>query len=85
MKRFSTLVTAIIGFLWAASAQSAAELATVYKDLAVFETPMALSLKKGIKKTVIDQLQNGQVKETALALWNKSYNPEYRVATYKHG
>ncbi|MCH5687827.1 hypothetical protein LWM68_28295 [Niabella sp. W65] len=49
MKRFSTLVTAIIGFLWAASAQSAAELATVYKDLAVFETPMALSLKKGIK------------------------------------
>lgn len=47
MKRFSALLTAIIGFSILVAGQSASELAVVYKDLAVFETPMALSLKKG--------------------------------------
>lgn len=83
MKRFSALFTAIISFSLFVSAQSASELAVVYKDLSVFETPMALSLKKGIKKSAIDQLQDTQLKDAALALWNKSYNPEYRAAQYK--
>lgn len=65
-----------------ANAQSAKDIADVYKDLAVFETPMALSLKKNIKKADVEKIRNPQLKEAALLLLNKRYDAKYRMADY---
>lgn len=55
----------------------------VYKDLSVFETPMAESLKKNIKKTDIEKMLTVQLKEAALDMFNKKYDKAYRIASYK--
>jgi len=54
----------------------------VYKDLSVFETPMAESLKKNIKKTDIEKMQTEELKEAALGMFNKKYDKAYRIASY---
>jgi hypothetical protein len=54
----------------------------VYKDLSVFETPMAESLKRNIKKTDIQKMQTAELKEAALAMFNKKYDKAYRIASY---
>src|SRR5690242_1854569 len=54
----------------------------VYKDLSVFETPMAESLKRNIKKTDIEKMQTEELKEAALAMFNKKYDKAYRIASY---
>ncbi|WP_257666796.1 M60 family metallopeptidase [Parapedobacter tibetensis] len=66
-----------------AQAQSAKELAAAYADLSLFETPMALSLKKGIKKGDIEKIKNDQLRETARLLFTKQYNTKYRMASYE--
>ena len=54
----------------------------VYSDLAVFETPMATSLKKKIKKKDIEKMHNKELKEAALDMFNKKYDKAYRIASY---
>ncbi|MBO9620623.1 MAG: M60 family metallopeptidase [Niabella sp.] len=56
---------------------------SVQTDLKVFETGMALSLKKGVNKADIDQIKHPQLKALATALLNKSYDTRYRYARFK--
>lgn len=56
--------------------------AQVYRDLTVFKTPLATSLKKGIKRSVIEKMQTTELREVAMALFNKRYDKTYRVATF---
>lgn len=64
-------------------AQSARELAAIYADLAFFETPLALSLKKGTKKGDIEKIKNNQLKETARLLVVEQYDASYRMTNYE--
>ena len=82
LQKLGLLLIVAIGTL-SGNAQSAKELSDVYRDLSVFETPLAVSLKKNVKKKDIDKIGNAQLKEVALALQKKAYNPQYRLATYK--
>ena len=66
-----------------AHGQSASEIASIYKDLSVFETPMALSLKKKLKKRDISNIKNDLLRETASKLYSKNYDPNFRMANYK--
>ncbi|WP_346237210.1 M60 family metallopeptidase [Niabella insulamsoli] len=76
-------------FLWACfaffmlHAQSATELRSLYQDLSIFETPMATSLKKNVKRAAIDKISNAQLKQLAQALYNKTYDTKFRLANYK--
>ncbi|MFV0605999.1 MAG: M60 family metallopeptidase [Niabella sp.] len=54
----------------------------VGKDLSMFETPLGLALKKGIKKSDIEKMQSEQLQQLATALLNKNYNKQYRYAVY---
>ena len=56
---------------------------TIYKDLKLFKSPLALALKNNVKKSDIGTIQNPQLRELANLLLNKQYNPAYRVAKYK--
>jgi len=51
-------------------------------DLLLFDSPLALKLKKGIKKKDIEKIQNEQLRSVAAQLLEKSYNSAYRYATY---
>lgn len=71
-------------YFWlSVSAQPAKELAAVYADLSFFDTPMALSLKKGVNKRAIERIQNEQLKAVALQLLAGQYDPNYRSAQYE--
>ncbi|WP_086477513.1 M60 family metallopeptidase [Arenibacter amylolyticus] len=63
--------------------QSATEIASIYQDLSVFETPMALSLRKKVKKKDIANIKNKQLREVATALNANSYDSNFRMAQYK--
>lgn len=58
-------------------------LSDIGKDLFFFTSPMALSLKKGFKRSDIKKIQNPLLKETALQLLNKRYDTEYRVSEFE--
>ncbi|MDX1363620.1 M60 family metallopeptidase [Arenibacter latericius] len=63
--------------------QSASEIASLYNDLTIFETPMALSLKKKVKKRDIALMKNRSLRETASALYNNTYDTKFRMAKYE--
>lgn len=63
-------------------AQSEQETTDLHKDLSVFETPMAVSLRKKVKKKDIERIQNQDLRETALAMLQHRYDTHYRLATY---
>src|SRR5690606_19788024 len=69
--------------LFQVRAQTASELAAVYADLSVFESPLAGSLKKGVTKKAIERIQNDQLKETARQLLAGQYDKQYRFASYE--
>ena len=73
---FSALVTCVF-------AQSQEELADVRKDLSLFGDPVASRLRKGVKKSEIEKIKTPALKEAALAMLDKQYNTEYRLADYK--
>lgn len=83
MRKILLLLVFFACTLAIAQAQSANELAAVYADLSCFETPLALSLKKGIKKGDIEKIKNSQLKETARLLFAKQYDAKYRMASYE--
>lgn len=56
---------------------------SIEKDLSHFNSPLALGLKKGIKKSDIEKIENSQLREAALSMLNKNYNLNYRAATYR--
>lgn len=80
--KFITLLV-LAGTISSLHAQSAKDYADAYKDLQVFETPLAVKLKKGIKKSDLDKIKNPQVKEVANSLLNNQYDQQYRYAEYK--
>lgn len=59
------------------------EIAAVEKDLAIFTSPLALGLKKGIKKSDVEKIENASLKEAALSMLNNSYSTKYRAETYQ--
>lgn len=70
-------------FIVGANGQSATEIASIYTDLSVFETPMALSLKKKVKKRDIANIENHHLRETANELYSKTYDANFRMANYE--
>ena len=48
----------------------------------VFSDKMATKLAKGVTEQEIDSLQNKEIKELALSLYNENYSTEYRVANF---
>ena len=59
------------------------ETLSIQKDLKFFETPMALGLKKRFKKKDIEKIKNADIKNIAVALFNKQYQPQYKFAQYE--
>lgn len=53
------------------------------KDLSYFSSPLATALKKNVKKRKLEKIENPQLKAAALLMWNKKYDPNYRVATFQ--
>ncbi|WP_028295415.1 M60 family metallopeptidase [Olivibacter sitiensis] len=82
VKRTVLLVVCCTCICQVSLAQSAAEIASVYADLSLFETPMAMSLKKGTRKGNIEKIKNAQLKEVARSLLAKQYDAKYRIAKY---
>ncbi|SHJ72033.1 Peptidase M60, enhancin and enhancin-like [Arenibacter nanhaiticus] len=80
-KNFITILFCSL-FIVAVHGQSASEIAAVYTDLSVFETPMALSLKKKVKKRDIANIKNERLRETAEALYAQKYDANFRMARY---
>lgn len=79
--KFITLLL-LAGTISSLHAQSAKDYADAYQDLQVFETPLAVKLKKGIKKSDLDKIKNPQVKQVATSLLNNQYDQKYRFAEY---
>lgn len=63
-------------------AQTAKEMKDAYASLTVFEDPLALTLKKGIKKADINKIADTQIKDVALQLLLGEYETAYRYANY---
>jgi len=80
-KNFITILFCSL-FILAVHGQSATEIAAVYTDLSVFETPMALSLKKKVKKRDIANIKNERLRATAEALYAQEYDVNFRMANY---
>jgi len=80
-KNFITILFCSL-FVLAVHGQSATEIAAVYTDLSVFETPMALSLKKKVKKRDIASIKNERLRATAEALYAQEYDANFRMANY---
>lgn len=55
---------------------------SIKKDLAYFETPMAVSLKKNTRKKAITKITDPQLRQVAASLLNKQYDTKYRMASY---
>ncbi|MCH5598593.1 hypothetical protein [Niabella ginsengisoli] len=53
MKRKLTLLTVALFALLNSYAQSAKEISDIYKDLMIFESPMATSLKKVLRNQIL--------------------------------
>lgn len=64
-------------------AQTAKEIKDAYASLTVFEDPLALKLKKGVKKSDINKIADTQIKDVALQLLAGEYETAYRYANYK--
>ncbi|GAB3019913.1 hypothetical protein GCM10027051_26280 [Niabella terrae] len=77
------LLGAALSVLCSAYSQTAKELRSLYRDLMVFENPMATSLRKGIRKADIEKMQDPSLKALAQAQLLKKYNSSYRLAEYK--
>ncbi|TVQ07095.1 MAG: hypothetical protein EA361_18830 [Bacteroidetes bacterium] len=54
----------------------------IEQDLKVFSTPIASSLKDGIKKRDINRLKNAEIKALAKSMHDQSYSFDFRLATY---
>ncbi len=52
-------------------------------DLDLFKSPMATSLKRGVKKERVEQIKDENLKQAALQMLEKDYSLEYRFAKYK--
>jgi hypothetical protein len=63
-----------------ASAQSPAD---VNKDLSLFQNNLATALKGNVKQKDIEKMATPQLKEVALSMLEKKYNPQYRIAEYQ--
>lgn len=66
-----------------ADAPSAADMAAIYADLRHFESPIALSLKKGTRASDVRQIRNAQLREVAQQLLADHYDDAYRYGQYQ--
>lgn len=77
------LLTVLYCFLsWAIAGAQTPDIVQVEKDLKVFKTPLALELKKRVKKKDIEKIEDPQLKAAALLMADKKYDTDYRIATY---
>lgn len=53
------------------------------KDLNVFSDPLATKLKFWTSESKIEAMENADLKAVAMAIHQKQYDPQYRVASYK--
>jgi len=78
--RIGLLIVCFFG--WLAAGAQTPDMQQVEKDLKVFKTPLALELKKRIKKKDIEKISDPQLKAAALLMAGKKYETAYRVADY---
>ncbi|MCF3112209.1 M60 family metallopeptidase [Niabella sp. CC-SYL272] len=79
--RIGLLTACLLG--WLIAGAQTPDIAQIEKDLAVFKTPMALELKKRVKKKDIEKISDPQLKAVALSMADKKYQTDYRVADYR--
>lgn len=78
--RIGLLIACFCG--WLVAGAQTPDVEQVEKDLTVFKTPMALELKKRVKKKDIEKITDPQLKAAALLMADKKYETAYRVADY---
>lgn len=82
MKR--TILTLAVACLMASMgyAQSAKEVKHTYQQLSVFEDPLALTLKKGTSKKIINKIEDEHIRKHALNVLAGNYKSDYKLADY---
>lgn len=83
MKRISSLLLLLTILISSIKAQTAQEAYDLYQDIAVFETPMAISLKKGVKEADIAKMKDESLRAVATLLLKGDYDPSYRFSDYE--
>lgn len=83
MRKFKLgVMTLMLASCFVGNAQSF-DAKTIEQDLKIFDTPMAKSLKKGVKKKAIERIQTPELKALAVSLREGAYNFDFRLATYQ--
>lgn len=83
MKKFLIVLLLFVAVSTMLRAQSAADIYNIYADLAVFDSPLALNLKKGVNKKEIFKIGDLSLRNTALKLLEGNYEKAYRYALYQ--
>lgn len=89
MKRKNMLLALSAGFLLMGTAQTVQAKNTAKdpdsnkQEMRLFADKMATKLKRNASEAKIMKMQNQELKAVALALHNKTYSSEYRVAKFK--
>ena len=83
MKKIALLLLSFVIITFSNAQNKDAEKEAIQKDLKIFESPMALSLKKKIKKKNIDKIQNISIKNIATQMLNNQYQSKYKMAHYE--
>lgn len=78
------LIALALGLMLSANlkAQTAQDFKQTYADLSVFEDPLALTLKKGIKKKQLNQIADTTLRRVAQSIFDGNYSKDYKYATY---
>lgn len=77
------LLPVVFGLAMCVSSCAVSKMTPVEKDLSVFSDPMATGLKSRVSKKKIDAMQNADLKAAAIAMYDKQYSLDYRLADYK--
>ncbi len=82
MKHLILLYISLFLLIGNSFAQSDADLASVKKDLLVFNNDLGTKLKKGTKQKQIDNIKNDEIRNAAAQMLAGEYDLNYRLATY---
>ncbi|MEG1737473.1 MAG: M60 family metallopeptidase [Odoribacter sp.] len=77
------LLSVMMGIAICVSSCGMQKTVSLENDLRIFSDPMANGLKARISKKKINAMQNADLKAAAMAMYNKQYKFDYRLAAYK--
>lgn len=83
MKYLFSIVALFFIFGKNVKAQNSYDLVSLNKDLALFDNNLATKLKKKVKRSQLEKIENSELKEAALQMLDGKYEFNYRLANYK--